>query len=159
MNILLFVLVLFGLLFIFAIAYYFVRRHAEHEAKVRMLKQRTPPLDYMKYVGVKCPDYWEYMGKDPDNKDLHMCKNTFNVGVNDNTCYDDVDNKVKKFPKVEWRLQGKHERLKGDAVQQICKWRKQCGPQPKKDASWLGVESWFDCQGIYRTNENLGDDN
>jgi hypothetical protein len=38
-----------------------------------------PPVEYMKLVGSKCPDYWQEIGQDSNGNDL--CKNIANIYV------------------------------------------------------------------------------
>lgn len=148
MNLILFIFIILGVLFLAAILYFFLRKRADYLNKEFIKKSRTPPLDYMRHVGVKCPDYWDYMGKDPNNADRHICKNTYNLSVNDPTnCYTNQGQRETSFPTVKWELRGDDEKLKGAAISEICEWRNKCGNTKNSNASWLGIGEWADCTG------------
>ena len=60
--------------------------------------KKMPPIDYMIIEGVKCPDYWVYMGDDKSGN--HICKNQYNIPVanaSSSMCYSDTQNKIMKF--------------------------------------------------------------
>lgn len=147
-----FLMILIGLaifLFILAVIFFIVQKRSQKSGTQLAIKYKMPPEDYMKYVGVNCPDYWEYMGEDPSNKGNHICKNTMNLEVNDkNFCYSNQDEKLKSFSNIDWDNVIKNGYLQGDAVKQICDWKKKCGPSANQDASWLGVNTdngWVKC--------------
>ncbi len=149
-----FLVALFGVaifLFVLVIIFYFIQRRAQYDATNIPMGQKMPPEDYMKHVGIKCPDYWEYLGKDPQNSSNHLCKNVQNIKLNDpKKCYTDAENKIMSFPNVDWDNTVKDGYLSGKPVHKICEWQKSCGPIKNQDAGWLGVDSsdkrgWVKC--------------
>lgn len=152
MNFVIIILAILGVFFFGAVLYYFLKKKAQREAIKSGIENRRPPLDYMRYTGVRCPDYWEDMGPDPNDKTKHICRNTFNIPVNSDEadfCYgedqDSKDKRLRSFSNVDWDLQGEDMKLEGDAVNDICKWRKRCGQDRSTEASWLGVDQWMNC--------------
>ncbi len=60
--------------------------------------EKLPTNTYMKYVGGRCPDYFNYLGKDGEND---VCQNTYGINVGDNDkCYDDAKKKNKEFSNI-----------------------------------------------------------
>ena len=99
------------------------------------LPVQWPPEDYMAELGGKCPDYWTYLG-DHDNKNI--CQNTLNIKTNHNNCHNlstaDGDMQLTEFTKYKkWPPTG-------NALDERCKWIKQCGSVGNIDATWIGMD-------------------
>lgn len=93
-----------------------------------------PGVDYMQYIGSRCPSYWVYGGQtNYGGQPVDKCINAFNVAVADDSCYDDPTNKVAYFPVIgnygDWRK-------KDITGSERCKWVRKCGMplDPKKHA-------------------------
>jgi hypothetical protein len=118
--------------------YYQTQMKKKEESKIR------PPLEYMNDVGVKCPDYWTYIGKSSDGK-IYKCVNTFQLPVKDTSkCYSSgTDDKMYEFKALtegkNWSNMSEDERktfVKSQASNELsrCSWLSTCG------GVWLGVE-------------------
>jgi hypothetical protein len=68
------VLAFFGILFLLLIVYIVKSNKARTGLKGNSV--RMPPLDYMREVGSKCPDYWVYMGDDKNGNNNKRCYKT-----------------------------------------------------------------------------------
>lgn len=134
---------------IFTIAIIVVAIRAD-AAQKQHAKQHYPPDQYMRLVGAQCPDYWTYVGTDPNNSKHHLCKNSYNIPVNtdnpptdgmvvvDNPCYDDALNKTKSFSTLNvWPVSD-------SKLASRCDFIKKCGPTTSIPASWIGVD--VNCQ-------------
>ena len=113
---------------------------ATDKAKIR------PPLDYMNDIGIKCPDYWTYVGNDSNGN--YQCVNTFNLHVKKPTeCYSDITNQMMVFKALQdgqnWSDMSDDDRKNFVKTQNAsgtilnntnrCDWTNKCG------AIWLGV--------------------
>ena len=103
-----------------------------------------PPPDYMANIGSRCPDYWKFMGQDPNGRNI--CKNTMNIPVwnpDNKDCYDDKKMKTKNFyqANIAYDKEKKEYLLDNRAQRQMCKFVSQCGPSQNLEASWLGINS------------------
>ncbi len=71
-----------------------------------------PPLDYMNTIGVKCPDYWSYVGT--DSKGNYKCVNTYDIPIKGTTaqCYNNTTDKSVVFGALtkNWQDMTKKER-------------------------------------------------
>lgn len=143
------VLAFFGILFVLLLVYVVQTNKAKKSAKG--VSSNMPPLDYMRRIGVRCPDYWVYMGEDSTKEGYHICKNVYNIPVNneDNTtCYDDKTAKTKSFKNAGMGSDGKMNKT---AEKERCDFVSQCGPSADMKASWLGISSeqmspgWVNC--------------
>ena len=131
------VLVFFGLLFLLLIVYVVKSNNAKSGLTGNSVKM--PPLDYMREIGSKCPDYWVYKGADPAKAGYSICENVFNIPTQtNNECYDDSAARTKSFKDASMDANGK---MDPEAEKQRCKFVNQCGPTPEMKASWLGVTS------------------
>jgi hypothetical protein len=131
------VLAFFGILFLLLIVYII----KSNKAKSGLIGKSTkmPPLDYMREIGSKCPDYWVYKGADPAKAGYSLCENVFNIPVQtNNECYDDSTARIKSFKDAKMDSEGK---MDPEAEKQRCKFVNQCGPTAEMKASWLGVSS------------------
>ncbi len=122
--------------------YFKSRQEKADKAKIR------PPLDYMNDVGVKCPDYWTYVGNDKNGN--YKCVNTFDLHVKEpSKCYTDINNKMMMFGALQsgqdWTTMTDDERKSfvqnqmsvGDNIPNNvsrCSWTNTCG------SVWLGVQ-------------------
>jgi len=134
------VLVFFGILFILLMVYVIQVNKAKENSKGK--SSIMPPLEYMQQEGVRCPDYWVYMGADPTRKGYHICQNKFNIPVSnaDNTvCYTDKNAKTRSFRDVS--IDNKGVFSDAEAEKDMCMFVSQCGPSSGMTASWLGVSS------------------
>lgn len=81
-------------------------------AQKRRDSKIRPPLDYMNTIGVKCPDYWNYVGN--DNKGNYKCINTYDIPLKGTAqqCYTDVQNKTSVFGALtkNWQDMSKDDR-------------------------------------------------
>jgi hypothetical protein len=118
--------------------YYKKQSKKMEESKIR------PPLEYMNDVGIKCPDYWTYVGKSSDGT-TYKCVNTFQLPVKDvSKCYtSNTDDKMYEFKAltegINWNNMSDKERkdfVKSQYSTELsrCGWLTACG------GVWLGVE-------------------
>jgi len=131
------VLAFFGILFLLLIVYVV----KSNKAKTGLIGKsvKMPPLDYMREIGSKCPDYWVYKGADPKKEGYGICENVFNVPVHtSNGCYDDAAARIKSFKNAKMNTEGKMDQ---EAEKERCRFVNKCGPTPEMKASWLGVNS------------------
>ena len=131
------VLAFFGILFVLLIVYIIKSNNAKSGLTGKSVKM--PPLDYMREIGSKCPDYWAYKGADPAKAGYSICENVFNIPVNTNSgCYDDSTARTKSFKDAKMDANGK---MDTEAEKERCNFVNKCGPTPEMKASWLGVSS------------------
>ena len=131
------VLAFFGILFLLLIVYIVKSNKAKSGLTGNSVKM--PPLEYMREIGSKCPDYWVYKGADPAKAGYSLCENVFNIPVQtNNECYDDSTARIKSFKDAKMDSEGK---MDPEAEKQRCKFVNQCGPTSEMKASWLGVSS------------------
>ena len=100
---------------------------------------KVPTKTYMKYVGGRCPDYFDYLGTEND-KDI--CQNTYGITVNNTSgkCYTDDpkynNQKVIEFPTYnKWPL-----KKDSDSKKERCTWIQNCGLSDSQFASWSGMK-------------------
>jgi hypothetical protein len=133
------VLAFFGILFLLLIVYIVKSNKAKSGLTGNSVKM--PPLDYMREIGSKCPDYWVYKGADPTKAGYSLCENVFNIPTQaNNMCYDSdkIEARIKSFKDAKIDSEGK---MDIEAEKERCKFVNQCGPTPEMKASWLGVSS------------------
>ena len=133
------VLAFFGILFLLLIVYIVKSNKAKSGLTGNSVKM--PPLDYMREIGSKCPDYWVYKGADPAKAGDSLCENMFNIPTqSNNECYDTdkVNDRIKSFKDAAMNADGK---MDPEAEKQRCKFVNKCGPTSEMKASWLGVSS------------------
>ena len=105
------VLAFFGILFILLIVY--IVKSNKAKSGLTGKSERMPPLDYMREIGSKCPDYWVYKGADPTKAGYSLCENVFNIPIQPNNgCYDSdkIAERVKSFKDARMREDGKMEK-------------------------------------------------
>lgn len=132
------VLAFFGILFLLLIVYIVKSNKAKSGLKGK--SKKMPPLEYMREIGSKCPDYWVYKGADPTKPGFSICENVFNIPTqaSKTDCYDDSAARTKSFKNAAMTADGK---MDPEAEKQRCRFVNQCGPTPEMKASWLGVSS------------------
>ena len=129
------VLAFFGILFLLLIVY--IIKSNKAKSGLTGKSKKMPPLDYMREIGSKCPDYWVYKGVDPTGKIL--CENVFNIPTQTG-CYDTdkITERIKSFKDAKMTADGKMDK---EAEKERCKFVNQCGPTSEMKASWLGINS------------------
>ena len=141
------VLAFFGILFLLLIVYIVKSNKAKSGLKGK--SKKMPPLEYMREIGSKCPDYWVYMGDDKNGNNI--CKNQYNIPVanaSSSKCYNDPQNKIMKFKIANMQQSGN---MDATASKQRCDFVSTCGPTASSSASWLGINSdnasmgWVNC--------------
>jgi hypothetical protein len=139
------VLAFFGILFLLLIVYIVKSNKAKSGLTGKSTKM--PPLEYMREIGSKCPDYWVYKGADPNKAGYSLCENVFNIPTQGSkkdelgkfVCYnDDSGARIKSFKNAAMTADGK---MDPEAEKQRCTFVNQCGPTSEMKASWLGVSS------------------
>jgi len=131
------VLLFFIILFILLIVY--VAEVNKEKNRSKGTSGRMPPLDYMRQIGSLCPDYWEYMGPDPNRNGYHICHNKFNIPVfnpDNKVCYKDKNAKTMSFKDPKMDANGNMEK---EAEREMCNFVAQCGESDGQTASWLGI--------------------
>ncbi len=119
-------------------AYYTAVSERRRKAAIR------PPLDYMNNIGIKCPDYWVYTGKDANGN--YKCVNKFNLDVADTgKCYTgSLEDKTSVFKALgsdkNWETMTDDERTsfvneEVSGVGSRCNWVSNC------KGVWLGVQN------------------
>jgi hypothetical protein len=141
------VLLFFIILFVLLITYSVLLNKSKENS--RGMGKKMPPIDYMMLEGVKCPDYWLYMGDDKSGN--HICKNQYNIPIANSSsskCYSDAPNKIMKFRNANMLRSGNMDMR---ASKQRCDFVSTCGPTTNSTASWLGINSdnasmgWVNC--------------
>lgn len=126
------ILSIIGIITLFTIAYFFWRRYLHYRVQRQKASETYPPEQYMRHVGIFCPDYWTYLGNG-------VCENTFNVPIHDPSnasCLDSgatnkrTFNNISDFPVKKGDL-----RLKSR-----CDWIENCGTKRHTKGIWSGVE-------------------
>ena len=133
------VLAFFGILFLLLIVYIVKSNKAKSGLTGNSVKM--PPLEYMREIGSKCPDYWVYKGADPRKSGYNLCENVFNIPTQaNNVCYDSdkITERIKSFKDAKMDSEGKMDL---EAEKERCNFVNQCGPTAEMKASWLGVSS------------------
>ena len=127
MTWLIFLYMTIGFLFLLFIIYLLYRYYLAKPIQPK----RFPSDSYMKNMGLRCPDYWTYQNG--------TCVNQFNIPVaNPKFCYDDPKNKTKKFqPITRWPVNSNEV---DDVLKDRCQWVRNCGPNNKLPASWVGID-------------------
>jgi hypothetical protein len=171
MNLAIYFLALIGLIVVLIIIYRFSTVSMNKIDKSSVVKH-WPPKQYMQNVGALCPDYWVYMGPDPNNPNTqHICMNRFNLDIRKvkpepttnnpdpieeipEKCYtspNGTNTKQKIFPTMtisdDNKLVDKGKSTQ-DGLKNICEFIKECGPSNGKEASWLGINTsngWYIC--------------
>jgi len=133
------VLAFFGILFLLLIVY-IVKSNKAKSGLIGKSK-KMPPLDYMREIGSKCPDWGVYKGKDSAGKII--CENVFNIPVNIDPnsnfkCYDDAQTRTKNFSDAKMNAEGIMDQ---EAEKERCNFVKNCGPTSEMKAWGLGVSS------------------
>jgi hypothetical protein len=163
MNLAIYFLALIGLIVILIIIYRFSTISSNKINKSDVVKN-WPPKQYMENVGVLCPDYWVYMGPDPNNPTTHhICWNKYNLDINKvttgsnpegqipATCYTNANGRQKKFTTMTISNNNKlldKGKTSDEGLKDICEFIKECGPSSGKEASWLGFNTsngWHIC--------------
>ena len=152
-NIIFGILLLLVLIFIILLIVFSVKKSNIKNAMIEDKDNRWPPENYMEKIGVKCPDYWEDLGPDPNRSGYHICQNSLNVPVNsknESLCYDNKNLRRKSFRTITWKNQYNRQKKKieGKGVNELCNWTTNCGPTPTQDGSWIGINTsngYTDC--------------
>jgi hypothetical protein len=131
------VLAFFGILFLLLIVY--IVKSNKAKSGLTGKSKKMPPLDYMREIGSKCPDYWVYKGADPAKAGYSLCENVFNIPTQTG-CYDvdKINERIKSFKDAKMTADGKMDK---EAEKERCKFVNECGPTPEMKASWLGISS------------------
>jgi len=138
------VLAFFGILFLLLIVY--IVRSNKAKSGLKGNSKKMPPLNYMREIGSKCPDYWVFKGADPARAGYSICENVFNIPTQASrkdasgnlVCYNDASARTKSFKNAAMNAEGK---MDPEAKTQRCNFVAQCGPTPEMKASWLGISS------------------
>lgn len=132
------VLAFFGILFLLLIVY--IVKSNKAKSGLTGKSKKMPPLEYMREIGSKCPDYWVYKGVDRAKAGYSICENVFNIPTqaSKTDCYDDSAARIKSFKNAAMTADGK---MDPEAEKQRCRFVNQCGPTPEMKASWLGISS------------------
>jgi hypothetical protein len=151
MSVIINILAAIGLIVIISYMVYYLYTYFKKKQFQASIAHMNPPPSYMQNIGINCPDYWVNMGTDSNGN--VMCKNSFNIPVNDQTkCKSNMT-----FTKVPsdrtWEF-GNPNGLKSlsnsdkykfvnnsvtpDGVTR-CNWINQCGPSSSIQGIWQGV--------------------
>jgi hypothetical protein len=152
MNLAIYFLALIGLIVVLIIIYRFSSVSMNKIDKSKIVKN-WPPKQYMENVGVLCPDYWVYMGTDPNNPHKHVCMNRYNLDINEtnlNKCYTNKNARQTSFTTMSVSQDKLLDKGKStqDGLKDICSFIKDCGPSDSREASWLGINTtngWAIC--------------
>lgn len=127
----LFILVLIGV-----IVYMAIKKTKDEEEEVPDVDpEEWPEPSYMDKVGKYCPTGWVYHGI-KDGKDI--CINRYNIPVNNQNCYTDINMRMRQFPKfnMNW-VDCLNDTSK--CRRQVCSrnmWIKNC----IDDGQWIGFD-------------------
>jgi len=131
MTVLTTILSIVGIITLLAIAYFFWRRHLHASRQREKQKMRFPPEQYMRHVGVFCPDYWIHTGSG-------ICENKFAIPVANKqnpVCFDSGSTTRKTFNNLpEFPVKKGDERLKSR-----CDWIDNCGTSTGAKGLWSGI--------------------
>lgn len=78
-NIIINIFALLGIVVFTAYIVYYLWNKNKQSNKQKMIAQKNPPGMYMQQTGIKCPDYFVYVGKDEDGN--YRCKNSYGLEV------------------------------------------------------------------------------
>ncbi len=137
---------IFAFLGFVVLLYYLILRIWDYYKKSGEKSRKSqirPPLEYMNEIGIKCPDYWTYNGKDSSGN--YQCLNSFDLQLKNNEndqCYSNSSQKMMIFKALQegkdWNTMSEDEQksfVKNEKAnnKSRCEWASQCG------AVWLGV--------------------
>ena len=152
-NVLIGVILAFVVVFLILLIVYTARLNKETYKMATTTSKQMPPWNYFKRVASQCPDYWDNLGEDESSEDI-ICRNSLNVPINNSenstNCYDDANEKVKKFKKLNFTgdnisLNNGKKVLNNSgvdsAVGERCTFVKNCGPTQMENAAWIGFDN------------------
>ena len=153
------ILASFGLIAIIVVVIYYIWKYIDKMNRDAALLKERPTPTYMEQVGLKCPDYWMYMGNDSNGN--YICKDKNNLmkqysKSSDEKCINS-SNEV-NFPKFD-NSKSSWAEMKDEAKIDFTglkvnnnsysrsEWVKKCGPSVGKGvttrAVWSGLEKYI----------------
>ena len=93
------ILAVIGLIIIISYIIYYIYNYIQNKNQKAFVEKINPPPSYMQNTGLKCPDYWVYLGTTPDGK--YVCQNKFNIPVVPKNNYSCAQNNQVSFNVVE----------------------------------------------------------
>lgn len=156
MSVLLNIFASIGLLAIMVVIIYYIWKYIDKMNKDAALMKERPSPTYMEQVGLKCPDYWMYMGVDGNGN--YICKDTQGLMKaygkdSDSKCVNSSGQVV--FPKfdskVSWGDMKNEDKITFTASKvgsgySRSEWIKKCGPNVGSGVStravWSGLEKF-----------------
>ena len=115
----------------------------------------NPPGDYMQNSGIKCPDYFVYLGNDSNGN--YICKNSFNIQQNAGQSPDCNTQPSITFSPIQTGYTWDYNNPNGltsynddqrynfvksnntSATFSRCDWVNKCGPNSNTQGIWSGV--------------------
>ena len=127
------ILAVLGVVLLIVVAVYYYNKARDNGNNTDTLPD-FPSDDYMKNIGVKCPDLWTLKKTNSDGS--YYCENTKGVALNDE---DWCTKKAKKFSAIDqWPLDPD---TKTDDLKSRCDWIEKCGASDGTPATWIGVDT------------------
>jgi hypothetical protein len=152
MSIILNILAAVGLLVIISYVIYYLYDYLKNVQIHNDNKKLNPPGSYMQNTGLMCPDYWVNAGV--DNNGNYICKNEFNIPVNNNSNCNSQQMLFTPIPSGQtWEYgnpnnltsmtsNDQYNFLNNSSVSgsiSRCAWINQCGPNATTQGIWQGV--------------------
>ncbi len=162
-----------GLVAILVVIIYYIWKYIDQLNKETQIAQTRPSAAYMQSIGIRCPDYWTYLGN--DNAGNYVCRDDKNLMVSYNKnknakCISsidviyDKDGSTKKLPNAmafakldddkKWDTMSDDQKIDfmkktSDAKKYYSRaeWIKTCGPEIGKGVSsqavWSGLNQYI----------------
>lgn len=152
MSIIVNILAAIGLLVIISYVVYYLYQYYDKIQIQQTHSTINPPGSYMQNTGLMCPDYWVNSGI--DNNGNYICKNEYNIPVNNNTGCDSKQMLFTPIPSGQtWEFgnpngmntmsdQDQYNFLNNSIAPgsvSRCSWVNQCGPNVSTQGIWQGV--------------------
>jgi hypothetical protein len=155
-----------GLVAILVIIIYYIWKYIDQLNKNAQILKTRPSDAYMQSIGVKCPDYWTYIGNDQNGnyicRDDKKLMNRYNKNKNSKcvTLYtnpEGIKSKVAYFAKLDdnksWNKMSDDEKIDfmkknvdSSKYYSRAEWIKSCGPEVGKGVStqavWSGLNKY-----------------
>ena len=128
LNVFLGIFVAIAIIILLYIVIVYIVTFVKNRKKKAKNPKSFPPTVYMENTGFDCPDYWI---KVRDEKGKSVCRNSFNLKLNEG-CKDDAT--FKKINVEDWKKS--KDRGSIENVKERCAWLKKCG------GAWQGIDSY-----------------
>lgn len=154
------ILAAIGTLTVIILIIYWTWNYMVKKNKQKKEDNERPTPSYMQEIGVKCPDYWDYVGTNSTTGN-YTCYNRNNLSLKSgDSCYTDASARTTEFvplkPDYKWKDMNGNDRKEfvndtgtdssGTALQSRCEWIQSCGFDMGADmisaAVWMGISNY-----------------